>query len=380
MRLADLFSKSKHGIAEEAAGLSVSHMVWQRLRHNVLAMISMGVIVLFAVVAVLGYLITPDPTPYCNQQYLELATQKPMSRATFLCVHEAGAPAPERPSLIGRMIHGAPLPYTAIPIYSHHYEGDTLVAETFTGSVPNDGETRRFARSQVVKIETRTFVLGTDGYGRDVLSQIMIGGRVSLSVGFIAIAIALLIGITLGAMAGYFGGWVDNLIVWLINVVWSIPTVLLVIAITFALGKGFWQVFIAVGLTIWVDVARVVRGQVLSLKEKEFVEAAHALGYSHFRTIVHHILPNTTGAIIVIAASNFATAILLEAGLSFLGIGVQPPMPSWGSMVKENYGYILLDSAYLAFIPGVAIMLLVLAFMLLGNGLRDAMDIRRTDD
>ena len=159
----------------------------------------------------------------------------------------------------------------------------------------------------------------------------------------------------MGALAAYYGGWVDNLIVWFINVVWSIPTVLLVIAITFALGKGFWQVFIAVGLTMWVDIARVVRGQVFSLKEKEYIEATRALGFSTFRTIFHHILPNITGAIIVVATSNFASAILLEAGLSFLGIGVQPPMVSWGSMVKENYGYILLDSAHLAFIPGIAL-------------------------
>ena len=163
-----------------------------------------------------------------------------------------------------------------------------------------------------------------------------------------------------------------------INVVWSIPTVLLVIAITFARGKSFWQIFIAVGLTMWVDIARVVRGEVLSLKEKEFVEATRALGFSTFRTIFRHILPGIVGAVVVVAASNFASAILLEAGLSFLGIGIQPPMPSWGMMVKENYGYILLDSAYLALLPGVAIMIIVLAFMMLAGGLRDALDIKRS--
>ena len=204
----------------------------------------------------------------------------------------------------------------------------------------------------------------------------MLGSRVSLSVGFIAIAIALVIGILLGAVAAYYGRWVDSLVMWFINVVWSIPTVLLVIAITFVLGKGFWQVFVAVGLTMWVDVARVVRGQVLSLREKEYVEASKALGFTAFRTITRHILPNIWGAVIVIAASNFASAILLEAGLSFLGIGVQPPMPSWGTMVKENYGYILLDSAYLALLPGFAIMLIVLAFMLVGSGIRNALDIK----
>jgi peptide/nickel transport system permease protein len=182
---------------------------------------------------------------------------------------------------------------------------------------------------------------------------------------------------SLGAIAGYFGGKTDAIIMWLINVTWSIPTLLLVIAITLAIGKGFVQIFIAVGLTMWVEVARVVRGQVLSIKEKEYIEAAIVLGYSHTRIIRKHIIPNVLSPIIVISAANFASAILMEAGLSFLGIGVQPPTPSWGTMIKENYGYIVFDNgAYMAIIPGLAIMLLVLAFILVGNGLRDAFDTK----
>lgn len=353
---------------------SLSRQVWKRLRRNRLSMISLCVIGAFVLIALLGYLITPDHTPYCNQQYLELSNLKPLSKARFALV-ENGKPAPKTP-FFEKMAFGEPLPYTAIPAYSITPAGDSVVIEAYTGSVPNDGERITVARAQLIADQSRTFLLGTDAYGRDVLSQIMIGSRVSLSVGLIAVAIALLIGITLGALAAYYGGWIDSLILWIINVVWSIPTVLLVIAITFALGKGFWQVFLAVGLTMWVDIARIVRGQVFSIKEKEYIEATRALGFSTFRTIFRHILPNITGSIIVVTASNFASAILLEAGLSFLGIGVQPPMPSWGSMVKENYGYILLDSAYLAFLPGLAIMVLVLAFMLLGNGLRDALDIK----
>jgi peptide/nickel transport system permease protein len=222
----------------------------------------------------------------------------------------------------------------------------------------------------------RRYWLGTDRFGRDFLSQLMIGTRVSLSVGLISVTISLIIGITMGALAGFYRGRIDDIIVWIINVIWSIPTLLLVIAITFVLGKGFWQVFIAVGLTMWVEVARVVRGQVLSLREKEFIEASVALGFSDFRIIFRHILPNVMAAVIVISAANFASAILLEAGLSFLGLGVQPPVPSWGSMIKENYGYIILDYAYLAMIPGIAIMLLVLSFMIIGNALRDALDVR----
>lgn len=150
----------------------------------------------------------------------------------------------------------------------------------------------------------------------------------------------------------------------------------MVIAITLALGKGFWQVFIAVGLTMWVEVARVVRGQLISAKEMQYVEAAKTLGFSNFRIIFKHILPNIMAPVIVISAANFAGAILMESGLSFLGIGAQPPTPSWGAMIKDHYSYIILGKAYLAVIPGLAIMSLVMAFMLIGNALRDALDVK----
>ena len=350
--------------AADLVGSSLGRMAWRRFRRNPLSLGSLIVICLLALVALLGYLITPDHTPYCNQQYLELATLKPFSKAQFLCVATDG----EHHS--PNMLKGWPLDYTATPIRKYERARDSIFA------TPYNGDPLAYAASEAT-VEQRTFVLGTDAYGRDVLSLLMLGSRVSLSIGFIAILIALLLGITLGALAAYCGGWVDNLIMWIINVVWSIPTVLLVIAITFVLGKGFWQIFIAVGLTMWVDIARVVRGEVLGIKEKEYVEATRALGYGTFRTVFRHILPNIAGAVVVVAASNFASAILLEAGLSFLGIGVQPPMPSWGMMVKENYGYLLLDSAYLALLPGAAIMVTVLAFMLLANGLRDALDVTR---
>jgi peptide/nickel transport system permease protein len=181
-------------------------------------------------------------------------------------------------------------------------------------------------------------------------------------------------------LAGFYRGRVDDVIIWMINVVWSIPTLLLVIAITLALGKGFWQVFVAVGLTMWVEVARVIRGQVMSLREKEFIEAGRALGFKNIRIIFRHVLPNVMGPVIVISAANFASAILTEAGLSFLGIGAQPPTASWGAMINAHRGYIIGDAPYLAFLPGLAIMLMVLAFVLLGNGLRDALDSKSLDD
>ena len=275
---------------------------------------------------------------------------------------------------------------TELPIVDYKFEGESIIVTPYTDeSIKGLPKTYSFAsfpkgltKTEIESqfINEQTFLLGTDKYGRDLLSRMLVGIRISLSIGFVAVFISLLIGISLGALAGFYGGKIDAAIMWLINVTWSIPTLLLVIAITLALGKGFWQVFIAVGLTMWVEVARVVRGQVMSVKNMQYVTAARALGFTNGRIIVKHILPNILAPVIVISAANFAAAILIESGLSFLGIGAQPPMPSWGAMIKDHYSYIILGKAYLAIIPGLGIMSLVMAFMLIGNALRDALDVK----
>jgi len=213
--------------------------------------------------------------------------------------------------------------------------------------------------------------LGTDRYGRDVLSRLMAGSAISLGVGLSAVLISLLIGILLGAWAGYRGGRVDAFVSWWVQVIWTLPTLLMVLAITLAFGKGLWQVFLAIGLTMWVDVARVVRGQFMSLREMEFIEAAQAIGYSDLRIMFRHMLPNALGPIIVIAAANFAAAILIESGLSFLGYGAQIPIPSWGNIVQEHYHLITGRHAWLAIAPGALIVSVVLAFTFIGDGLRE---------
>jgi peptide/nickel transport system permease protein len=352
---------------------SLQAIAWKKFRKNFQGMFLLCFLGFVAIVAILGYLITPDSTPYSNEQILEIRLQKPFSKIFFL--HVKKNQHIKKQNFIDKMLNGQPNLFTPVPVSKYWLSADSIHVELLNESPPYNRASYRLADVNLPMVQ-KTYYLGTDRYGRDVLSQLIIGARVSLSVGFVSVFIALIIGVFLGAVGGYFRGKIDDAIMWFINVVWSIPTLLLVIAISFALGAGFWQIFIAIGLTMWVDIARVVRGQVISLREKEFVEASKALGFRSLTIIFKHILPNITGTIIVVAAANFASAILTEASLSFLGIGVQPPMPSWGTMIKENYGYIILDYAYLALIPGIAIMLLVLCFMLLGNIIRDVLDVR----
>lgn len=349
---------------------SLGSIAWRRLQKDRNAVAGMVVIALAVLVALFGAAIRPDSSPWANHQVLELKDRAPGFVATFLTL-----PGSDKP----------------IPVHRLSHVGDRIEFERFTGRNEYLPEPLESVESSMPpQISTKRYLLGTDSFGRDVLSRLMAGTVISLSVGLIAVLISLLIGLPLGAMAGYFRAeapgfrmfgrrfrWpVDDLVMWLVNVIWSIPTLLLVIAITLALGKGFVQVFIAVGLTMWVEVARIVRGEVIRVREMEFVEAAKALGYTHGRIIFRHILPNVMGPVIVISAANFATAILMEAGLSFLGIGAQLPMVSWGGMIRSYYPYITTDLWHMALLPGVCIMVLTLAFMLVGNGLRDALDTR----
>ena len=222
------------------------------------------------------------------------------------------------------------------------------------------------------------FLFGTDDLGRDVLTRILYGARISLLVGFVAVGIATFIGILLGAMAGYYGRWIDALIMRFVDIMLCFPTFFLILAVIAFLEPSIWNIMIIIGLTSWMGVARLVRAEFLSLRERDFVLAAQALGARDLRIIFRHILPNAISPVLVSATLGVAGAILTESALSFLGIGVQPPTPSWGNMLiagKQTLG----TAWWLSVFPGLAILVTVLGYNLLGEGVRDAMDPRIRD-
>ncbi len=352
---------------------SLSQLAFQKFKKNKTGVFSLFFIFLCGCIAIFCYALAPDNTNAANQMHLEIHSKSPGFSIDILKVPNDTS---MKQSWFSILSEGRKSSNIEIPIKSYTINEKGLTVIKYSDGLPQNFDVTLFKNQPEKFISNKTFYFGTDKYGRDLLSRLLIGTRISFFIGFVAVFISLLIGIPIGAIAGYFGGKVDAFIMWIINITWSIPTLLLVIAITLTLGKGFWQVFIAVGLTMWVEVARVVRGQVITTKQQQYVEAAKALGFSDLRIIFKHILPNILAPVIVISAANFAAAILIESGLSFLGIGAQPPTPSWGAIIKNHYNYIVLGKPFLAVIPGLAIMSLVMSFMLLGNSLRDALDVK----
>ena len=389
---------------------SPGQLAWRRFRRNYLA-VSGGIFLLLCVfIGLFSYFLMPDASTNANFQSLEFARKPPGTKAVFLL---KARPLPEEKAsgFFSVLWNGKPDLFEPIPVHSLEsirIQNDSIYYVSFVGlkerkllsTFLTQEELRLsgLAQNQTLKSQAdaflnknsspanpneflanhvlvRKFYLGTDGYGRDVLSRLILGTSVSLSVGFLAVLISLIVGIFLGAIAGFFGGWTDSIVMWFTSVIWSIPTLLLAISLTFIWEKGFWQVFIAIGLSMWVEVARIVRGQILFIREMQYIEASKSLGYSSFRTIFVHVVPNVLNPVIIIAAANFASAILVEAGLSCLGVGVQAPVPSWGGMIREGYTFIIFDSGkWLALVPGIAIVLVVISLNLFGFGLRDALD------
>ncbi|HWB61974.1 MAG TPA: ABC transporter permease [Chitinophagales bacterium] len=379
----------------EIKSKSLNQKAWMRLKRNRSAVFGMAIILLAVLTAVFAYVIAPDNSPSANQQILQIETHPPGFKIKILEKKREGV-GPT--GFFDGLINGFVKDYEPVPITAYRFEGDSVFYDLYTGRVsrPETHHTalkdllphaqqqlsvaaqKNFVEQQL--ITERKYWLGTDKFGRDILSRLIIGVRVSLSVGLISVGISLVIGIFFGALAGYFMDWADHAIMFVINVFWSVPTLLLAMGLYISAGSlienKLVMIFIAVGLTMWVDTARIVRGQFIVIRELEFVSAAKSLGFNNLRVIFRHILPNIWGPVIVVACANFANAILVESGLSYIGLGIQPPAPSWGSMLNEYKDFIDTDKAYLALYPGVAIMLLVLAFNLVGNGLRDALDVK----
>lgn len=337
-----------------------------KIKGDRVAAVCLSLLIIFSLVAIFAYLIIPDQTRNANKQNLRLALQSPMTKTQLICYHNQEV---EDQSFIKQYFFGFRDQTTCLP----YDQLDSL----------NDQITIGFQKSHIIldadtsyNFESRSYILGTDKFGRDVLSRIILGLRVSLFIGFLAVVVSLFIGILVGSIGGFYSGWPDRMIMLLINTSWSIPTILMAFAIIIAMGKGIAVIVIAIGLTMWVDVARVVRGQIKQVKNELFIEAARVMGLSNFRIILRHILPNILGPILVLAAANFATAILVESGLSFLGLGIQPPTPSLGNMLQESYAYATSGFVYLVIVPIVVIMILVLTFNILGTRLRDIFDVK----
>ena len=377
-----------------AAARPPGYYVRQRLWQNRPAVAGLAFIALCTLVALLGYWVLPDNSPNANHGFVQIQKEGPGLRVLLLRqpLPDSARLGAASDNVLTTWLRGREPEWQEMPIGGYEFAGDSIVLKPLGQHSAEAGRLRRLPLAAVAghpgpaaglqreirqsRLISRTYALGTDKAGRDELSRLLLGTLISLGIGLVAVLISLGLGMAMGAVAGYFGGWVDSLLLGLMTVVWSIPGIMLVIAISLALdSKGVWVSFVAVGLTMWVDVARVVRGQMLSLRSATFVEAGRVLGLPTARLIARHLLPNMRGPLIVLATSNFASAILLEAGLSFLGLGVQPPAPSWGLMVKEGYDLLGTQAGlWGTLLPGTAISLLVLSFNLLGNGLRDAYD------
>ena len=327
--------------------------------------------------SIFSYLIIPDKTKNANTMNLNIQSVKPGFKVQILSL-------PKKKNIkLSEYVFGTDYSIEQYAIENYRFSSDSVYftlyskyedyndelsisLDSYVNNVQNNIQD---IKSHIVDnyISEKKFYFGTDLYGRDLFSRVILGTRVSFSIGIMAVLISTFLGLFFGCLGGYFGGITDKIVLYIINIFWSIPTLLLVIAISLSLGKGFWQVYIAIGFSVWVDVARLVRGKVISEKTKDYIVASKILGFNNLRIVIDHILPNIIGPILIIAAANFASSILLESGLSFLGIGTQPPVPSWGYMIKENYQYIILGNAYLALIPAFFLVLLVSSFMFLSN-------------
>jgi peptide/nickel transport system permease protein len=368
-----------------------------------------GILFLYILITLAGFFFLPDSSPDANAQVPELSQLAPLSRANTL---KMALPVNEKKNVerlyykeIALAKEGKPfirqdtlwalsynnlaiwflLPNVVLGIDKTSNEAEDLMRRVGKPYLLSEGKVewwdgQKWQRTSLGELNRRfwqshyrekIYWLGTDFYGRDVLSRLVRGGAYSLLIGLVSVFFSIFLGLGLGGLSGLGGAAVDHSIQWFMTVLWALPSLLLAIGLSFALGKGLLPLCLAIGLSIWVDLARIIRSELLSLRERDFVTAAKIMAFSKLHIFRYHLLPNLLGVILVYGCSNFGTAILLEAGLSFLGLGVAPPAPTWGNMIYEGYTYILLSQGkWLAFFPGMAMIILIIALYLLAGGLQ----------
>jgi peptide/nickel transport system permease protein len=375
---------------QEGAGageLSLWQLGMISFKRNGISLAASAVIFILYSVAFLAPFLAPF-SPYDQQDFLVTAYQPPFTRLDALVLNQrrpviiplrAGTDAVSRLSnaLItdSQKLRSRNMDYTLKYVNSYRVEGDRVVyTQGLREKSVERSELHGLSGRQGYAVK-KTFLLGTDQYGRDIFSRVIYGSRISLSIGFLVVLISVTLGTIIGVSSGYFGGWTDSILMRIVDVLIAFPALFLILIIIATFGNSIYLIVITLSFTGWMGVARIVRGQVLSLKEQEFILAAKSLGLSSSRIIFRHLMPNTLTPVIVAATLRIGSIILTEAGLSFLGLGVQPPTPSWGNIINEGRDS-LLNHWWISTFPGVAILSTVVCFNLIGDGIRDALDPR----
>jgi peptide/nickel transport system permease protein len=376
--------KRKAGESPGTPGeLSLGKISLRAFMRQKIALIASAIIFILYSVAFLAPYIAPF-SPYDQQDFLVTAYQPPLTRIEGLLLKQ-----PKTLEIPMQKGEGSAIwmVNTLIGDFRKLKTRNEPHAIRFVNSVHEEGESavyRQGMRTKTIPLEelagpeyrvTRTFILGTDQYGRDILSRVIYGSRISLSIGFLVVLISVTLGTFVGVSSGYFGGWVDALMMRIVDILIAFPALFLILIIIATFGNSIYLIVITLSFTGWMGVARIVRSQVLSLKEQEFILAARSLGLSDMRIIFRHLAPNTLTPVIIAATLRIGSIILTEAGLSFLGLGVQPPVPSWGNIINEGRDS-LLNHWWISTFPGIAILTTVVCFNLLGDGVRDALDPR----
>jgi len=365
---------------------SLSSMSMRSFMKQSIALYASAIIFVLYSAAFLAPFIAPF-SPYDQQDFLVTAYQPPFSRVNALVlkqpktltipIQQGNTPAIHRANSLIRdfqVLKTRNEPHTLRFVNEYHVEGNNVVYRQGirTKTMPVE-ELAKSGKGDIAL--TRTFILGTDQYGRDILSRVIYGSKISLSIGFLVVLISVTLGTVIGVTSGYFGGWIDAVMMRLVDVLIAFPALFLILIIIATFGNSIYLIVITLSFTGWMGVARIVRSQVLSLKEQEFILAAKSLGLSNLRIIFRHLAPNTMTPVIIAATLRIGSIILTEAGLSFLGLGVQPPTPSWGNIINEGRDS-LLNYWWISTFPGIAILTTVVCFNLIGDGVRDALDPR----